>query len=236
MAVLKSEDWFANNVFEQKEELIKIGEEANKMLFEQLAMEINNPKTTIALYVSTFSTICEVLKSRQEVDDEFCINIADRFKIGYTNVSNDDEEKDGNFMIYIQHVDMQHPYESLDEDETDTAVLCALWNAANIKVQAETIKEIAVKGRKNMSNMINIKLDKDEFVMPLFAITHDAIVNHVKRTRTDSDLQDYQLNVAGLYTIGESIDVENVPEMYFEPSITLKLMLKDDANAGSTED
>lgn len=235
MAMLKSESWFEKNVFDNKEELIAIGNLANERLFKQVSLGLNNPKTTIAVYVSVLSTICEVLKGMQSDYDEFCIDIANRFKIGYTNVVSDDEEKDGNFMIHMQHIDVPHQYEPLDKDESDTAVLCTLWNAANIKVQSEIIKDIVVKGRKNMSEIINIKLDKDDFVMPLFCITHDAIVDYVHNKRSDSGLQDYKLDVAGFYAIGEAVDAENVPEIYYEPGISLKLIFKDDARAGSGE-
>lgn len=239
MSITKSEDWFNKNVYDNKEELIEVGNIANAMLFEQLNVDLSNPKTTIAAYVWILNTILDVLKSTQNENDEFCINIADRFRIGYTNISDDEEEKDGNYMIYIQHLNIPHPYESLndvdDDEEDDTALLCVKWNASNIKAQAEIIKEISVRGRKNLSDLINIKLDKDVFVMPLFCIIHDAIVNYVHSKRVDLDDQDYQLDICGLYTIGESIDAENVPEIYYEPSITLKLMFKDDANAGSND-
>ena len=72
-----------------------------------------------------------------------------------------------------------------DDEEDDTALLCVKWNASNIKAQAEIIKEISVRGRKNLSDLINIKLDKDVFVMPLFCIIHDAIVNYVHNKRVD---------------------------------------------------
>ena len=65
---------------------------------------------------------------------------------------------------------------------------------------------------------------------------HAAIVNHVRLKRIDSGDSDYSLNIAGLYTIGCELTEDGDEEIYYLPSISMKLKFKNDKLAtGSNE-
>jgi hypothetical protein len=167
-AISKSKLWFAENVADNKAELIEVGELANRNLHDKISLGLNDPETTIAIYAKIFEAICEEVASKEEDYESFRLNIANRLEVGYTTTSSEDDEKMGNFMVYINHLETPASNDSLDEEETDTIVLCTQWNAANVKTQAETIKAVAARGKKALSEMINIKLDNVEFIIPMF--------------------------------------------------------------------
>ena len=138
-----SNEWFDENVVENVEELLEVGKITNVILKDKLNLGITSPKSTIAYYAIIFNCICEAIIEQEDKWDDFCVNVADRIKVGYTTTSSEDDEKSGNFMVFIQHVYNTSTDESLDEEEEDTVVLCTQWNAANVKAQTEIIKNIA---------------------------------------------------------------------------------------------
>lgn len=228
MANTVSKQWFKDNVSEDTKELTEIGELTNKVLYDRLSMDLNDPETTIAIYAKIFDAVTEVIVGKQKEYDNFNLNIANRLNIGYTTTSADDDEKVGNFMVYIQHIYNNSPDEALDEDETNTIELATQWNAANIKTQSDVIKEVAVLGKKKMSDLINIKTESNEYIIPLFCIIHQQIINYIRLKRVENKLRQYEINIAGLYTVGitETDDAEE--EIYFVPSISTKLLFKCD--------
>lgn len=233
MAETKSKLWFKDNVSENEAELIQIGELANKMLYDKINLGINDPRTTIAIYAKIFDEVCNVVVSKQDEWDEFWLTIADRLQIGYTTTTSEDDEKQGNFMVFIKHIESKQKDDPLDEEEEDTIALCTQWNAENIRTQADIIKEIASRAKKKLEEIINIKIASCEFVIPMFCIIHSQIVNYIRLKRIEEDKSEYEINVAGLYTIGiqETEDAEE--DIYFVPSISLKLKFKNDAQASS---
>lgn len=227
----KSKEWFEENVIENREELLQVGELANRLLHDKISLAIPDPQITIAMYCNIFETICKVVAKREDEWDEFCVNVANRLRVGYTTTDSDEEEKTGNFMVFIQHMQEQVSNDMLDEDENDTIVLCTQWNAANIKEQTDIIKEISVEAKKQLSSMINIKAESSEFIIPTFCIIHEQLINYIRLKRVEENRSEYELNVAGLFTIGimETDDAEE--EIYFVPSISLKLLFKNDGIA-----
>lgn len=227
----KTQIWFEENVHENEKELLEIGELANRMLHEKISLGLANPMTTIASYGTIFDTITKYIKEKEDEWDDFCVNIADRIRIGYTTTDSEDDEKPGNFMVFIQHVENTSNDESLDEDEDDTIVLCTQWNAANIKEQANIVKEISSLAKKNLSEILNLKTESSEFVIPLFCIIHSCLINYLQVKKKELDVSEYELNVAGFFTIviRETDDAENKIE--YIPSVPLKLFIKDDAKA-----
>ena len=231
----KSEVWFKDNVSENEKELIEIGEIANRILHEKLCIGLNNPMQTIAIYAKVFEALCEVIKDKQDKWDSFVLNVANRLKIGYTTTNNEDDEKQGNFMVFIQNVDNVQADDSLDEDETNAIELCSQWNAANVKEQADVIKDAAAKGRKNLDELINIKIESHEFVIPVFCVIHSAIISYIRLKKVELNQSEYTINVAGLYDITILNNEDGEEEIFFDPSVSLKLMLKNDETA-SRED
>lgn len=237
MAETQSTKWFEENVVDNREDLIKIGEFANEMLFKNISLGLTNAMTTISIYAKIFDVICDAVVDKEEEYSEFALNVAGRFTIGYTTTDNEDDEKSGNFMCFMNHIDEPHSDAPSDENESDTIQLCVQWNANNIKTQSEMLKDIRSKGKKQLSSLLNIKTESDEYIMPMFCIIHEAIVSYVKSKLIENEetMSEYEINVAGLYTIGAQM-IEGVPSIYYVPTISLKLKFKNDAIATGSDE
>lgn len=219
--------WFKENIIENVDDIKQIGENAARTLHTKLSMDLD-ATTVIAVYGKVFEVLCNVLKSRREEWDEFAINVAGRFVIGFSSSENDEDEKQGNFMVYMKHLETSSSDDSLDDEETDTIALSVQWNAANVKEQAEVMREISSKGMTELSRVLNLKVGSDEFIIPTFCIIHSEIVKYIKLKRVTENSADYEINVAGLFLAGvhETDDAEE--EVYFEPSVSLKRFFKGD--------
>lgn len=233
--ITKCQRFFTDNVKENQKELLEIGAIANRQLFDKISLGMPLPEQPIALYGEIFAAIFDVIVSKQANWDEFCLNIADMLKIGYTTTSSDDDEKSGNYMFQMEHVEKADVADTTDTEETDTVELCTQWNAANIKVQADVIKDVVGKAVTRISKLIEMETSSPEIIMPLFCIVHQVILNYIRLKRRDLGLTEYELNVAGLYTVicRETEDAEEVIE--YEPLIASKLAMKDDSSASADE-
>lgn len=232
----KSMTWFKDNVSENQDELLTIGDLANRKLHEVLSLGLDSPMTTIAIYAQIFESMCHVVASKESDYDSFNLNMADSFDIGYDTTTSEDDEKSGNFMVYMRHIVNQKIDAVLDEDEDNTLALCAIWNATNVKTQAEVIKEVAVQALKDLGSIINIKMESHEFVIPMFCIIHSTLIRFITQKRVELAKSEYELNVAGLFTAGCAVNENGDEEIYFVPSITLKLLFKNDSIASNTGD
>lgn len=231
-----SNEWFDENVVENVEELIEVGKITNVILKDKLNLGITSPKSTIAYYAIIFNCICEAIIEQEDKWDDFCVNVADRIKVGYTTTSSEDDEKSGNFMVFIQHVYNTSTDESLDEEEEDTVVLCTQWNAANVKAQTEIIKNIAARGKKAFKELINLPIETHELIIPLFCIIHSQLINYIRLKRVEQNKTEYELEIAGLFTVGIRETDEADEEVYFIPSVALKRLFKNDAIATGKHD
>lgn len=236
--ISKTKTWFLENVVEDKEDIITIAKLANRVIYEKLSIELFNEETTIAMYAKIFEAICEEIISKQETHPEYSLNIADRFRIGYTTTSTDDDEKEGNFMVFIQHIDgkatdiVSNDDGDEDDEQATSLELCAQWITTNIyqagNEDMDILKEIAPKAKKKLSEIINLKIESHEFVLPVFCIIHSQILNYIRLKRVEDNSVSKEINIAGLYTIGieETDDAEE--RIYYIPSVSLKRMFKND--------
>ena len=236
MALTKSQQWFTDNVSENVKELLEIGDLANREIDDKISIGIGDPRTTFAIYSNIFNCICEEIRKYEEEGwTDFDLNIADRLHIGYTTTQCDDDEKAGNFMVYLQDPGITVSDDTVgDEANTDTIELCTSWNAANVHAQSDILKAISASAKNSLSSIMNLKTESNEFILPLFCIIHSSILKYIRLKRVELKQDEYELNIAGLYTVGireiaSDTDVEE--ETYYVPSISLKLFFKDDANA-----
>lgn len=227
----KAELWVNENVIEDKEDMIQIGQLGRKALYDKISLETGSPETTLAIYGSIFNTIIDVLKSKRREYDTYSINIANRIEIGYTTTDDEDAEKSGNFMIYMKHLDGIRNDTSLDEDEDMTVVLATQWNAVNITEQMEVIKEIATESISPMKSNIGIHIQNQEIIIPTFCIIHEQIVAYAKIKRIELDECDFELNVASLYNIRVIETDDGDEKVVYPQNVAGKLNLKSDEQA-----
>lgn len=227
----QSEKWFNENCVDNKKELIDIGDIAMKLLHENISLDSKNPETTIAIYGTVMKAIWDQIAKLEDEYSEFCLNIANRLKLGYTNTDNEDEEKVGNFSPFMQDCDEPTSDAPIDDDEIDTIQLSVQWNAANIKTQSDIIKDCASLAKKELSETLNIKTESHEFIMPMFCIIHKAIVNFVKDPLINQEnITENQINVAGLYDIGAK-KVDGEIFVWYQTGVPIRRWIKNDSIA-----
>ena len=232
---MKGVEWFEENIHENHEDLIKIAEQVKKHLHETLSIGVEKGESIIAMYHHVFDTICKILKDYESKCTDSEIDVASMFKIGFDTTENDDDEKQGNFMVYIRHLENHNALAILDEDEKKTINLAAMWNATNIKLNPEVMKEVASEALKVIESNLQMKLSNQEVVIPIFGVTHACIIDYVKTQRRDRKSSEFEVTVSDLYTVGCMVNDDGEEEIYFDPSISMKLRFKNDALASSDE-
>ena len=106
----KCEEWFVNNVVDDVKEIEDIGSEAIDQIKRSLRLGINNPKVVMAIYGTIFDAITDVVSEREDKWDSYELNIANRLIIGYNTTDSEDDEKVGNFMVYMKHLKQKKNY------------------------------------------------------------------------------------------------------------------------------
>ena len=242
MAETKVELWWEENIKENETELVAAGSLAAKKLYDYFSFSIDDPKAIIAMYCVIFDNITQVIREQEKEYENFSLNIADKLLIGYTTTSDEEDEKVGNFMIYMKNLisktsaqlssyNEEDAVEELPDDDIPTVELLTNWNATNIKEQADVIKEIASKSKEDISKILDYKTGTHEIVFPIFCTVHDCILCVLALEKQNKKRGDVELNVAGWFTVGIQSTDEDGDDVYFDPSPSLKLKFKDDSLA-----
>lgn len=227
----KSELWMEENVVNNVDEIKEIGELAHRSILDKLCINMS-PDLCIASYGIIFESILEILKSKQKEYSDFAINIANVLQISY-NTNNDDEaEKMGNFMPFIQQIaNGPIPDSGVDSSVQDSIEICTTWNSSHITEQADVLGEIATKAVSNLSAQLNTKTMSQSIIIPIFCLVHEQIVSYVKLQRVDSGLSEYELDVAGLYTIHAVETDDGTENIEYTLGVYSKMSIKDDLKA-----
>lgn len=245
MADTKVDLWWEENIKENENELIMAGSIASKKLYDHFSFLIEDPKAIIGMYCIIFDNITKAIREQEKEYDNFSLDIADRLCIGYTTTSDEEDEKVGNFMIYMKNLIMKSSEElssfekdedpaDLPDDDKPTIELLTNWNATNIKEQADIIKEIASKSKDDISKVLDYKTSTHEIVFPIFCTVHDSLLCELALEKQNKKKSDVEMNVAGWFTVGiQSTDEGD--DIYFDPSPSLKLKFKDDSLASGDE-
>lgn len=238
----KVNTWIEDNVTENIEDIKIIGNIAHQRISDDLNIymsregENDHYSMPISVYGVIFESICDAIKDQRSSHNKFEVSIADRLIIGYSSTSDEDDEKSGNFMVYLKHKDKTIVEGGVDDNEIDPITLATRWNAANVNEHSELLKTISKNSKESISNDLDIILASSEQIIPIFCIIHESIVSYCKIKFAEMEKNSFELNIAGLYIIGIEIEDDTDDEViYFEPSISLKLKFKDDTIANRNE-
>lgn len=235
MSMTNSEKWVADNIHENHEELMQIGELAIRSISDRFALTLNKPELVLAIYDTTFNAIRNTLKEKQDTYPDYSINIADRLEIGYSNYDNENAEKNGNFMFSIKHLPGKK-INNRDEDSDETIELATQWNAYNITSDIETVQEIAERAKKDLEERLEVSLGSSELIIPLFITIHEALVSFLTIKRVESQVCEYEINMCGQFAAGVKEDDDANEVIYFIPPVDLRLFMKDDLKATKNVD
>lgn len=242
----KAEPWvifLKDSLCEDFDVIESIGDTANRSLYEKYKIKLDSWPMSTAVFLKTFESICAMLKSKESNYSNYAINFMNRFIVSFNSNINDEDEKNGNFMIYLRHIGGDTAKDTFI-DPTDTPLTrVADWNKENLvskiddgvmKKQPELTRKMSLLAVEYI-NKINIKLANNEVIFPMFINYYDSIITVCKLVRKDRDLPKLEVNLGLLrIIIKEGPDGRDVIEL--KPDIAGKLNIKDDKLATSSNE
>ena len=239
-------------VIEDKDDIYQIASIAIDRLntifgltFRETEKDPQDPRIPLVIFTETYDAVIDHLVKRRKglirndkgeakSFDSFDLDFAGRFVIGFDNVDNEDDEKEGNFMIYINDIrenkTIEEPRESDDVKPVQKAIE---WVNQNITKNPESIKLIALEARERLRNL-DIAFTNHELIMPIFCIVYDTMVEYVDMKRKEqADPYEYEINFAGCFFVTARESEDGTSVFVFRPSIDSKMALKDDATSGN---
>lgn len=185
-----------------------------------------------AIFCKIFDSILTSLEIAEKSYSNFDINMAKRLIIGYSTTEDDDDEKQGNFMIYLKDLGFEPRRYEKDDSIKSSNELCAAWNSENITEQPEIIKKISETALKMLKSDIDIEFNSSELVMPIFVTIYETLVSMLKTHRREIDEFEYEINFMSCFFIGaRESEFEDI--IYIRPNIESKLRLKNDSLASA---
>ena len=232
MATERYEKYFDEICKEDIDEVLTISSTASQIIYEKFKIKLDDPKETAVIFSKTFEAILDFLQNLEKDYSEFKINLCNRFVVGYTTIESEEDEKEGNFMVYIRHLNSLNT--SMDNDSDNESLkateLAVQWNTDNILDQPKIIKDIASRAYEKLKKL-DMYLVSSEVIMPIFITTYENIINYLKIRRKELDKFEYEINFASIFYIGARESEDDTADIYIRPNIESKLKLKNDAIA-----
>ena len=223
-----AEDWVDNNVANDIEDILTIGGMTKRDLVSKFKLNLS-PELAVAIYGITFETIIDYLKKKQEGGyHAFQVNICNLISISYNNLEEDDSEKLGNFMPFIQQI-ADGPIPDTGLTSNETIKLCAAWNTSHITEDPDVLTEISNMTVRNLNDRLSLKCGNRELIMPIFCTFHENLIAYMKLKRVDLGATSYMLDVAGIYKVRVSEADDGTEIVEYPPMIYTKKSTKDDS-------
>ena len=189
----------------------------------------NGYKMVAMFFVKTFEAIINELQKLRETHVSYAINIANHLVVGFTNQDNDEDEKNGNFMIYVKNLMKYVPTLEVGEYRSPekSREYLTNWNQENMIEQPDTTKRIAAYACE-LLNKIDIRVNSGEMIFPIFVTIYECIVQYMKITRKDLKLDEYEINFCNIFFIQAAEQDDGIDRIVIRPSIECKMSLKSD--------
>lgn len=232
--------WFKENCKDDVSDILKICELTARSAAEQFEMYLrsNNTEIFAIIFFGTFQAILEFLRDKQRKGyQNFTVEIANSINIGYSNSTDTENEKVGNFMPIMEYIGVnRNIVNSESGNRTDrTTQNFILWKQLNVKKNVENFKEIQERAYNKLLEDYRIDLRSSEAVIPLFCIFMDNINSVLRMKYLEADgtqVSEVSMRVLGLFDAFYSFDEESGKEFYeYQPSVFFKLSLKNDSVA-----
>lgn len=231
--VLKYEDYYKNVVREDNDDVAAIGAIANTEIFKRFNIDIPNEQMAIVVYSVVFGAIQDAILKQEEDKKSFKLNIADRLEMGFGTREDEEDEKVGNFMVYIKHI-YNTKKSTVDSDETSSIVLCTQWNSENIIQQTKFISDVVIESKRRLKEL-RIPIDSEEIIMPIFITIHEQLIGYIQLKRAETKEFEYEINFASCFYVGARESAEE-DDIYFRPNISSKLTFKNDQKGSSSHE
>lgn len=233
--------WFKDYATMNQSDLKIVCDLTARAADDQFRMSLPSGNTEVygIVFYGTFLTILDFLREKEKDYKQFTIEIANSINIGYTNNTDDDNEKVGNFMPVMEHIGINRKYvdegKPLEEDTTCENFM--QWKQLNIKKNIEFYNKIQSIAYDRLVKEFRTDIRFEEGIFPLFCIFMDHIVSILKvkfKEVEKTDVSEVSMNVFGLFDVFYSFNSEDNQEVIeFQPNIRMKLALKNDSKASN---
>lgn len=234
-------NWFDTNCVNNKKELRYVCDLTARSVAEQFSMVVrsNNTEVFAVIFYATFMSIMEYIKSKQKTYSQFSMQIANSLNIGYTNNDDDENEKVGSYLPFMEYVGINRSIIHQEDDDEYTGNTSATnyirWRQLNTKKEVEMMKEVQNNAYQKLQSEYHISLRTEEAVIPIFCIFLDNLVSVAKELYKQADgtgVSEVSINVFGLFEVYYSYDEEAQHEVIeYQPEYAMKLFIKDDSLA-----
>ncbi len=231
----KLEEFYKDKILgtDDEPECKKIAEMAIKVLKKNFKIGFTSPELILSFYAKVFDTLFEILISKRNDFNEYRINVADRFEIGYSDAEDDGEsEKIGSFVPFMYPINNSKK-EFTDDEESSSVQRCVQWNAMNITEQKSLIDEIASKSVKNMKSDLELQIGSKEIVIPVFITIHEQMIAYLRVAMVDEGVEEKILNFASCFDVISRINDDGDTDIEYAVNIESKLLTKSDEIASS---
>ena len=234
MATKKDEEkylkLFKENVKEDEEHIITICSTASKQIWDRFKIRFDDPKLLGSCFIIIYEEFIRKLQDLQKTYSDFKIKMCDRLEMGYSTNDNDEDEKSGNFMIYIRHLNCTKKDYGIEDPTEGPRERSVHWNTNNIIAQPELLREISINAVEKLKT-IDVAIGFEEAIIPIFVTVYESLIIYLKTKRKELDEFEFEINFMSCFYIGarESEDVDD--DVYIRPNIAFKLELKNDEKA-----
>ena len=228
-------EFFNEFATEDIEDILTVCEMAGPKICKIVKARFDDPKLLGSVFSKIFTAIQKNLRDLEDKYSSFEINVCDRLLIGYSNKTEEDDEKAGNFMFYMRHMSDSKKVEDEVDSSSSATELAVQWNTENIRVQPELLRKIAVDAIKELEE-IKVMLSSSEFIFPIFVTVYENLINYLRVKRGEKDVFEYEINFMSCFYIGARESEDGVDDIYIRPNIESKLFLKNDLRASSEND
>lgn len=240
----KYEEYFEDIVVEDEVDMEIIGSSACRSIEKDFGITFGKSaeggeddwRVPIVVFAKVYESILEELEALRDQYNSFEINFANRFLIGFDNHVNEDDEKEGNFMIYIFNINdankaiAENANSSEIGEEEDASERCRRWVSENVVDTPETMRKISQKAITKLEK-IDLELYRDTLIPPIVSYVYDEMVEYIKQKRINNKEDEEEINFAGCFFIMSRETEDGKGEIIIRPSIESKMALKDDATS-----
>lgn len=228
----KYEKYFEEFAHEDTEHILSICETASKIIWDRFRTRFDDPRLLASCFSKIFGSFLNKLEALEAEYSDFNINICDRLCMGYSTNEDDDDEKQGNFMVYIRHINANKKNEESDDPTAKAVERAVQWNTENIISQPELLRKISIDALEDLKH-IDVSIGSSELIIPIFVTTYEAIINYIKVKRREEDAFEFEINFISCFYIGARESEDEMDDIYIRPNIESKLQLKSDIKASS---
>lgn len=251
-------DVFYDKVIEDEEDIQKIGLLACKTIQRDFGLSFSESRKVyeadyrmpIVTFIVAFNDLIDEIKKYRRDCNQFRLDMANRFTIGFDNTDSDvDEEKEGNFCPFIFNIEK-------DIKMMENVTSRIPTERCNQFVDDELKKSFSSLGEKDSERAMTIlnnfsakafgELRDLDLVYPnidmvpcIMLYVYDQLIGYIKQKRLEYSEEDYdevEINFCGCFNIIAREREDGTDDIIITPTIESKTGIKDDLTSGGYDD